>query len=40
MESNYTAEDQYWEMENNAMDESLKHLSAAKLLYKARYDLS
>lgn len=38
-ESNFTADDHYWEIENNAMDESLKHLYAAKLLYTVRYCL-
>ena len=30
MESNYTGEEYYWNMENNAMDESLKHLMTAR----------
>lgn len=30
MESNYTGEEYYWNIENNAMDESLKHLMLAK----------
>ena len=39
MESNYTAEEEYWGIENNAMDESLKHLFLAKKLYIERYGL-
>ncbi len=39
MEDNLTAEEELWEIENNAMDESLKHLALAKILYKSEYGI-
>jgi len=39
MESDPTAEEQYWEIEDDAMDESLKHMALAKKLRIERYGL-
>lgn len=40
MEDNLTAEEEFWEIENNAMDESLIHMARAKiLLYKEKYGI-
>ena len=39
MEDNLTAEEEFWEIENNAMDESLAHMFEADRLLKEKYGI-